>query len=353
MKFQISQADLQRIYHLFEVKEINIALADMLMYYFQTFKPMDKAKDEKEYLQKMLDVCEVDTNNPENIEIINKQIKPAMKCLDEKMVTEDPYYQNVKLPDIEYQGYALTHEVYYPYQGFSYDEISVLPEDFREVQKIGYFKSRVNYPILTYQKKAWMSVSPNEMLTFAEPFKKAHGRTITFGLGMGYFVYIAAKKKEVESVTVVEKDSHIIQLFKQYLLPQFDHPEKVIIIQEDAYSFIKKNHDYDYAYADLWHNPIDGLPFYLAFKKSEKNFPHCEFDYWLEPSLLALYRRCLLTLSLEQLNELGEKEYQKAQNGTDKIINDLYYQTKDLTIKSYAQFHELCTDEGLKKLILK
>lgn len=351
MKFALNKNDLEKVYHLFEVKEINIALAEMLMYFFQTTKPMSEAKNEKEYLANFCDVVEIDPQNPENTEIIAKQIKPTLKCLKEEMVTQDPYFLHIHFPEINEDGYEYTHETYFPYQGFPYDEISVLPEDFREVQKIGYFKSQVDYPILTYQKRAWMSVSPNEIETFQEPFQKMHGKTITFGLGMGYFVYIACLKEEVESITVVERDEHIIALFKKHLLPQFPHPEKVIIIQEDAYEFIKREQHYDYAYVDLWHNPIDGLPFYLAFKNAEKNFPHCQFDYWLEVSILALYRRCLLTVALEQLNELAEKEYLKANNPMDKIINEIYFKTKKITIKSYEQFHDLCLDKNLIKLI--
>lgn len=352
MRFDLKKTDLNKVYHLLEVKEINMALADMLMYFFQITEPMNYAKNEKEYLHRLCEICEIDLSNNENIEIINKQIKPFLQKIDSDLVYKDPYFINVKLNDIEFNEYELTHETYYPYQGFSYDEISIIEDDFREIQKIGYFDKRIDYPILTFQKRAWMSVSPNEIKTFEEPFKKCRGNTITFGLGMGYFVYIAARNELVKTITIVEKDETIIHLFKKYLLPQFDHPEKVIIIQADAFEFIKEKHHYDYAYVDTWHNPIDGLPFYLAFKNNEKNFPGCEFDYWLETSILALYRRCLLTVVEEQLNGSKEIDYKKPKNKMDQIINEIYFKTQNLHIKSYKELHDLCLDENLIKLII-
>ncbi|MFA7032718.1 MAG: hypothetical protein WC201_04065 [Bacilli bacterium] len=353
MNFQITKSDLEKIYHLFEVKETNIALANMLLYYFQIKSPMKEAKDHNDYLNKLIDACEIDRNNQDDIKIINQQIKPAIRSFDEKIITDDVYVSTLKFPTINIHDREFNKESYAPYQGFSYDEISVADDDFREMQKVGYFTSKITYPVLSYKNELWMSVTPNEIMTFEEPLKKAKGNIITFGLGMGYFVYLTSLKKEVTSVTVVEKDPFIIQLFNQYLLPQFKEKQKIIIIEQDACEFLKEKHQFDYAYVDLWHNPNDGLPFYLLFKKAEINFPHCRFDYWLETSILALYRRCLLTVALEQLNNLPESEYQKAKNETDKIINDIYLKTKNITIRSYEQFHRLCTDEGLKKLIVQ
>ena len=58
--------------------------------------------------------------------------------------------------------------------------------------------------------------------------KKAHGRVLTFGLGLGYFTYHAAENPEVESVTVVDISPDVIALFKEQILPQFPHKEKVL-----------------------------------------------------------------------------------------------------------------------------
>lgn len=353
MKFQITKFDLEKIYHLFEVKETNIALANMLLYYFQIEAPMKEAKDSNDYLEKMIEVCEIDKNNSDSIKIINQQIKPAISCLDEKIITDDIYVSTLKFPTIDIHDREFITQSYAPYQGFSYDDISVTDDDFKEIQKVGYFTSKIAYPVLSYKNEVWMSVTPNEIKTLEVPLQNAAGNIVTFGLGMGYFVYLASLKDAVKSITVVEKDPFIIQLFKQYLLPQFKEKQKITIIEQDAREFLQQKHQFDFAYVDLWHNPNDGLPLYIVFKKAEINFPHCHFDYWLETSILALYRRCFLTVTLEQLNNLPASEYLKAKNETDKIINDIYTKTKNLTIKSYEQFHHLCTDEELKKLIVK
>ena len=48
--------------------------------------------------------------------------------------------------------------------------------------------------------------------------------------------------------------------------------------------------NFDYVFADLWHDPSDGLEMYRKLKKYEVLAPHTSFDYWIEPSLLSLLR---------------------------------------------------------------
>lgn len=71
-----------------------------------------------------------------------------------------------------------------------------------------------------------MSVTPNEIETMRAPIARAHGRVLTFGLGIGYFAFMAASKADVESVTVVEREAAVIRLFTRLLLPQFPCAQK-------------------------------------------------------------------------------------------------------------------------------
>lgn len=79
-----------------------------------------------------------------------------------------------------------------------------------------------------------MTTIPNEINTMKDPIDKARGDVLTYGLGLGYYVYMVANKDEVRSITAVENDDEIIALFRQHILPQFSHPEKVIIVRDDA-----------------------------------------------------------------------------------------------------------------------
>jgi len=353
VKFTLNQSDLNKINHLLEIKDINISIAEMLQYFFKISENNEKANSEEDYLIKMLAKCDVVLSNEEDNDIVQKQIKPDLKCMDEKIILNDQYVQSLKIPETTFGNYTFKKETYKPYQAFSYDEISVIEEDYREVQKVGYFASSVEYLALAQNDEVWMSIIPNEINTHIGPISHAYGDVVTFGLGIGYFVYHVIQKDNVKSLTIIEKDKIIINFFNQYILPQLAQKEKIIIIHADAYSYIKETHHFDCAYVDLWHNPNDGLPFYIAFKNAERNFPNCQFDYWLETSILSLYRRCLLTVIEEQLNNTPETAYLKSKTSEDKIINDLYFKTKDMVISRYQQVHDLLNEKSLKELICK
>lgn len=353
VKFSINQSDLNKINHLLEIKDINISIAEMLQYFFKISENNEIAISEEDYLIKMLTRCDVDLSNDEDNDIVQKQIKPDLKCLDEKIVLNDEYIQSLKIPETSFGNYTFKKEIYKPYQAFSYDEISVNEEDYREIQKVGYFASSVEYLALAQNDEVWMSIIPNEINTHITPISHAHGDVVTFGLGMGYFVFHAIKKDEVKTLTIIEKDKKIIDFFNQFILPQLPQKDKIKIVCADAYSYIKDTHHFDYAYVDLWHNPNDGLPFYIAFKNAERNFPNCQFDYWLETSILSLYRRCLLTVIEEQLDNTLETAYLKSKTSEDKIINDLYFKTKNTVISRYQQVHDLLSEKSLKELICK
>jgi hypothetical protein len=138
-----------------------------------------------------------------------------------------------------------------------------------------------------------MSVKPNEVETMKAPLASSHGKVLTLGLGMGYFTFHASQKANVDSVTVVERDPDVISLFKEHILPQFPNKEKIRIIQADAFVYMEKELPqtrFDYFFADLWHDPSDGLPLYLRLRRMQKQLGGTDWDYWIEPSLLSSLR---------------------------------------------------------------
>jgi hypothetical protein len=112
-------------------------------------------------------------------------------------------------------------------------------------------------------------------------------------LGLGYYAFHASQKKEVTSVTVVEKSKDVIEIFNTYLLPQFPSKDKIKIVCTDAFDFMQKElprAGFDYVFSDLWHDASDGLEMYRKLKRFEPLSPNTVFDYWIEPSLLSLLR---------------------------------------------------------------
>lgn len=116
-----------------------------------------------------------------------------------------------------------------------------------------------------------------------KPISEATGNVLTYGLGLGYYAYMVSMKDNVESVTIVEKDKEIIDLFTRYILPQFKNKSKIKIINDDAFNYFKKDIYYDYVFVDIWHDPSDGIDLYLKFKSLEKD--NIKYSYWIEDTL--------------------------------------------------------------------
>ena len=76
-----------------------------------------------------------------------------------------------------------------------------------------------------------MTITPNEIETMKEPVDEAFGHVLTFGLGLGYYAYMVSEKENVESITIVETNEDVIDLFNKYILPQFKNAHKIKIIQ--------------------------------------------------------------------------------------------------------------------------
>ncbi len=142
------------------------------------------------------------------------------------------------------------------------------------------------------------------------------GNVITFGLGLGYFAFMASQKSEVESVTVVERDEEAIGLFSKYILPQFPNKEKVQIVRSDAFEYMRNSmlsaseRDFDFAFVDLWHDTSDGLESYLRARKIETELKNTGcgtvFHYWVERSLLSAFRWNVFDKVLDNCSSLEE-----------------------------------------------
>ena len=133
-----------------------------------------------------------------------------------------------------------------------------------------------------------MTLLPNETITIKPHVENSFGRVLTFGLGLGYFALSAAAKDSVSSVTVVERDENVIKLFSDVILPRFSCKDKIKMIKADAFEYAEQNYAknlYDFVFADIWHDPSDGVELYLKMKEYEKLCPNCKYEYWIEDTL--------------------------------------------------------------------
>jgi SAM-dependent methyltransferase len=161
-----------------------------------------------------------------------------------------------------------------------------------EIPAIGYFPEGFTYPMVLENGVEWMAIKPNEIETMRLPIAKAHGRVLTYGLGLGYFAYLAARRPEVTSLTVVERDKDVIALFEQEILPQLEVRDKIRIIEADAFAFAESEaaRDFDYVFCDLWHDAGDGLPLYIRMRRIEEKQQDVAYEYWVEDMILSRLR---------------------------------------------------------------
>ena len=139
-----------------------------------------------------------------------------------------------------------------------------------------------------------MSITPFEIETMKEPLEQARGKVLTFGLGLGYFAYMAARKKEVTEVKVIEANRSVIELYHSDIEPHLEEDvrKKIKIECKHAYAYLEKSKDDDMLFVDIYHNEIDGLKTYAILEKRAKKIKlPFKINYWIENAILTSLRR--------------------------------------------------------------
>ena len=241
-------------------------------------------------------ICEAfglsDEAGGEARELIRNYIRHSVRVLDTKRYTENPYYKNVKIKNAVDGNWELKWECYPAFRAVICDDLKI-KEDFTEIPPLGFFTEDFSFPAVLEGGNEWMTLTPVDLDTCEEAIEKAHGRVVTFGLGLGYYAYMCQRKPDVESITVIEKSEDVIRLFKKYILPYFENPEKLKIVAADAVEYAKEvmpSENYDYAFVDVWRDASDGAPIYEKMKPLEKYCQNTEFDYWIENFLISRLR---------------------------------------------------------------
>lgn len=221
------------------------------------------------------------------IEILKKHNIPhdGLKY-DLNILTDNPYYRDIKLDNV----YSETVR----YEKASIKKRTLMNMNFHQplgkylfhYHPIGYFETDIDLPVLKEGEKVWMSPAVSERESMRDGIDKGHGKCLTMGLGIGVLPYLWLLKEEVESVTVVEFNKDVIDLFEKYIRPQFKTDKKLEIIHGNAFDYYKVEflNQFDYVYVDFWESTEDGLEFYTRLMEKKIDLPH--IDYWVEDSML-------------------------------------------------------------------
>lgn len=258
----------------------------------------------------------------EDRRLIMDYLTPSVRMMDASRYTENPYYKNVKIKNVVDGNWELRLESYAPYRAVIAGDM-IMGEDYREVPPLGFFAERFDFPAVLEGGNEWMTLTPVDLDTCDEAIAAAHGRVLTFGLGLGYYAYMVARKEEVESITVVEKSPDVIRLFEKHILPYFDHPEKLRIICADAFEYAEfemPSENYDFAFVDTWRDASDGAPMYEKMRALEHLSPRTRFEYWIENFLvsrLRYLRYCEIADALEQGKEGAPESFAEVEKALD------------------------------------
>lgn len=212
-------------------------------------------------------------------------LEKNMRELDPEELLNDPYMRNIRIVEKRCGNFLLTNATYERGELLQYR----MPDMSAEmvVPALGFFPEKVCFPAIYENNMPWVSVCPSEISSMRYPIQRARGNVLTLGCGLGYFAYMASEKESVETVTIVELQNEVIELFSQQILPQFGHPEKVRIVQGDAFEFVAgmQQEEYDMCFVDIWEGPEDGAPAYIKLKEAARRLPSTEFVYWIEKEI--------------------------------------------------------------------
>jgi len=103
-----------------------------------------------------------------------------------------------------------------------------------------------DYTKLIINKELMMSDTPMERISNSEIVKRANGRVLIAGLGLGMIINSIMMKKEVAEIVVVENNRDVIDLVGD----KFEN-NKVRIINENIFDF-KTTEKFDVIYFDIW-----------------------------------------------------------------------------------------------------
>ena len=272
----------------------------------------------------------------------------------EERLIHNPYWKALRGMNCSEGGLSLASKEVLPFCLFPYSGISTGPAPYYE-EKNGFAYSRQPFssPEFKQNGRPWMSLVPHELVTMEGAIARANGKVLTYGLGMGYFAFMASLKDDVTSVTVLEKDRRILSFFRENLLPRFPKKEKIVLIEDDAIEFASRQGkgSYDFLFADIYHDAEDGLPLYLKLRQTEGAAK--ENSYWIEGDLLVYLRRYFVAFLEEQsdpeIKSKGEEAYPKGESFQDALFRAIYLNCQEKELNSVEDLSEFLSVDSLKR----
>lgn len=302
----------------------------------------------------LLEALEIDATDFEFQQLSKQYHIDEIKKLNLDQYLKNPFFSSIDKQNLSLNKYSIKFNTYNPYECFLYEELEIQESAFyKEITKLGYFDKPATYIELFKGNKVISSFNPYEFNCASNSLSKIKGNLLIVGLGLGYLPYLASINEEIISITVVEKDTNLIELFNTFIKNDVAK-NKIKIVQEDYLDFIKQsNSSYDYVYFNLSEPSPFTLTQYIKLKSSEDDNLKTTYLYKNEKTLLALLRRYIIVIFEEYLEGFTSKDYEKAQNDEDKIINQIYKNIQKEVLSNRQSIDKLLSDKALKTLVKK
>lgn len=270
-----------------------------------------------------------------------------------KEYQNSPYNKSIKLDEIQSRDFSYRTETITPNELFSISSIQYDPKrELNDSMRLVALDESYEAAFLYQNNEVWMLDAPSEAETINPYAMKAFGNVLTFGLGIGYFPFMAMLNANVKSITVIEKSKAVIEMFNTFIKPQFPKGIVFTIIEGDAFNYFNEAEisKYDYVFVDVWQSNDDGL---IQIQKLLEKYlpPYDKVDFWIEtscfeviPSLILLYFE---SLSRDKTFRTDDRVYQRIVRKIEKYFNSI-----DVVIDDENQLKDYMYDTRLHRLIL-
>jgi hypothetical protein len=329
--------------------ELDIAMKNLIL---SMVNVNDYITDILDYTEKIL----TPQKEKKLIEMLKKYNVPhdSLKY-DSKILAENSYYRDIKLDNVRSETVR--------YEKATIKKRTLMNMNFHQhigkylfhYHPIGYFETDIDLPVLKEGGKVWMSPAISEMESMKDGIAKGHGRCMTMGLGIGFLPYLWLLKDEVESVTVVEFNRDVIDLFDKYIRPQFRTDKKLKIIHGDAFDYYNEEflNQFDYVYVDFWESTGDGLELYTRLMEKKIDLPHV--DYWIEDSILYDVKYIAAPYLYALYEGKGVSDFISSMEGDSKVLAkkaNKYFRTRNDLITTEDELLRIIHGKDVLRAIL-
>jgi hypothetical protein len=102
---------------------------------------------------------------------------------------------------------------------------------------------------------------------------------------------------------------------------------------------------------DIHHTAEDGLPIYIRMKQFEKLSSSGQWHYWLESSIISLFRRYMIIFLQEQLLSFDASHYQNTNTFEEQIYRGLYLIHEKKSMDTEKELEHWLSTDSIKTII--